>query len=266
MKSPTNRSQVKYRGRQNGLSGAGNIVCLIKECYLRVVGWAPASSPQLIRDSLLMLFRYIRPSFPRMGCSSLSVPVRSLSWYSNGKGRRSPTNQPGFLMYDSVEELKPALSHKSSTGNPLHQHYKHLLGLTAPPSESILSPIIELAKPKSPSELKSAVQMFQNQETASPLTFIKRASRSRHHHLLEMLMQSAAAAASKAAKVESIQVIEDDGDAIELSPDDLAGTRSPTNGIQDHIRCANVLKKRRAKMRRHKHKKRLKENRYKSKK
>jgi hypothetical protein len=171
-------------------------------------------------------------------------------------------------MYDSVEELKPASSsHKSSASNPLHQHYKHLLGLTAPPSESLLSPIIELAKPKSPAELKSAVQMFQNQEAASPLTFIKRASKSRHHHLLEMLMQSAAAAAAKAAKVQSIQVIEDDGDAIELSPDDLAGSRSRSpNGIQDHIRCANVLKKRRAKMRRHKHKKRLKENRYKSKK
>ncbi len=35
--------------------------------------------------------------------------------------------------------------------------------------------------------------------------------------------------------------------------------------IQDHIHCANVLKKRKARMRRHKHKKRLRKNRYKSK-
>jgi hypothetical protein len=148
-------------------------------------------------------------------------------------------------MYDSVEELKPASSsHKSSASNPLHQHYKHLLGLTAPPSESLLSPIIELAKPKSPAELKSAVQMFQNQEAASPLTFIKRASKSRHHHLLEMLMQSAAAAAAKAAKVQSIQVIEDDGDAIELSPDPPTASRTtsaaPTSSRSGAPRCGGT--------------------------
>jgi len=38
------------------------------------------------------------------------------------------------------------------------------------------------------------------------------------------------------------------------------------NSFSEHISCANVLKKRRKKMRRHKHKKRLRENRYKNKK
>lgn len=41
---------------------------------------------------------------------------------------------------------------------------------------------------------------------------------------------------------------------------------SGTTGLADHIHCSGVLKKRRRKMRRHKHKKRLRKNRYKNKK
>ena len=36
------------------------------------------------------------------------------------------------------------------------------------------------------------------------------------------------------------------------------------SAMDDHVRCSNVLKKRREKMRRHKHKKRLRANRYKT--
>lgn len=54
-------------------------------------------------------------------------------------------------------------------------------------------------------------------------------------------------------------------DEFELSPSDIAQLAS-NESFSEHIQCANVLKKRRARMRRHKHKKRLRKNRFKHKK
>lgn len=54
-------------------------------------------------------------------------------------------------------------------------------------------------------------------------------------------------------------------DTISLSDGDLMSLPAAQD-LPDHIECANVLKKRRARMRRHKHKKRLRKNRFKNKK
>jgi len=44
------------------------------------------------------------------------------------------------------------------------------------------------------------------------------------------------------------------------------GEERQDTALTDHIKCSGVLKKRRKKMRKHKHKKRLRKNRYKNKK
>lgn len=97
---------------------------------------------------------------------------------------------------------------------------------------------------------------------------------------LEEMREEAESTASKAkqeaagtetemdASVVTFQIEDDmllEGRTSSLAADAPAPLAGAT-GLADHIRCSGVLKKRRRKMRRHKHKKRLRKNRYKNKK
>lgn len=177
-------------------------------------------------------------------------------------------------MYDSVEDLKPKKKPEDILSllklQGLFPKAKSLPGHFTP----------ELANLKSKLEasmafgfslsvifyhfIETALQFHKNQEPLDFLSVIKANPLSRGG-LLQSLMQSIREKHEDA--IIEAEVIQDDVDEpVRLSFDDLASSPSANRTLSDHIHCANVLKKRRAKMRRHKHKKRLKANRYKSKK
>lgn len=98
------------------------------------------------------------------------------------------------------------------------------------------------------------MKFYENQEPMKPIDAIKTSPSSRVARI-EAFLQS----------VSSKLVNEDIEEAFELSAVGVAQLTS-NEGFFEHIQCANVLKKRRARMRRHKHKKRLRKNRFKHKK
>lgn len=105
------------------------------------------------------------------------------------------------------------------------------------------------------------MKFYENQDRAHPVEVIKSSAIPKDafmNFILETtktdhLKNTIISAKNEAALVDEEHLVE--GTVTSDSP-----------ALSDHIHCANVLKKRRARMRRHKHKKRLRKNRYKSKK
>jgi prophage maintenance system killer protein len=98
------------------------------------------------------------------------------------------------------------------------------------------------------------MKFYENQETMNPIDSIKTSTSNRVARI-EAFLQNV----SNQLGSEGIE------DVHELSA--MGAAQVVLNeGFSEHIHCANVLKKRRARMRRHKHKKRLRKNRFKQKK
>ena len=104
------------------------------------------------------------------------------------------------------------------------------------------------------------MKFYENQDRARPVEVIKSSAIPKDafmNFILETTKSGHLKNTIIRAKSETALV---DGELVE-------GTiTSDSPALSDHIHCANVLKKRRARMRRHKHKKRLRKNRYKGKK
>lgn len=127
--------------------------------------------------------------------------------------------------------------------------------------------------------------LYANQEEPNVLRMLKSATRPRMPRgLLEMGFGSLARSILEEMRsireemdAKTMEALVDDADALELGEEaeaaleeagilaQEAGDGEGTTGaLREHIVCSSVLKKRRRKMRRHKHKKRLRKNRYKS--
>lgn len=104
------------------------------------------------------------------------------------------------------------------------------------------------------------IKYYENQEQVSPLETIKASSAS-PKSLVHTLMKAFNGSSTLLKPTRALEV-----EPLELQPGDLALLGEGKSGIDDHIHCANVLKKRRKRMRRHKHKKRLRRNRFKNRK
>lgn len=198
--------------------------------------------------------------------------------------RASPTSQPGYLMYDSVEDLHPAKGQLPlrPQESPLQLLRKTLFGGKGPtklvPDE--LLPNLGLVRTlrdagtlhcQHPPLLicaEEAIGFHQHQNSPSPSRIIRRVSTERHQQLLHLLLQTSRQRAGDRRLSIHTELVEPD----DQEEDPMVMTVAEAEALvdirplDDHIQCANVLKKRRAKMRRHKHKKRLKANRYKAKK
>lgn len=175
----------------------------------------------------------------------------------------SPTSRPGYLIFDSIEEItttKMVQKDKRPT-----DAIKALLGIDFRVSPRLLP---SLSSIKSQSELGikwfplicpltiyvgSMLKFYENQEKMNPIDTIRTAPSNRIARL-ESLFQNL-----------TVKNLNDAEDEFELSASDIAQLTS-NESFSEHIQCANVLKKRRARMRRHKHKKRLRKNRFKHKK
>lgn len=198
----------------------------------------------------MLLSRFSSPFVPRTGM------LRLIHHGSSG----SPSHLPGYLMFERLEDLSPSPPAQGSVESPNRQKIKSIAdriskalpflnigGMTDEdaqlPSSKLLLP--NLRNLYSRKDMELSIKFYPNQEPFSPVNLIKNSPN------YSLMTKSGLLVTSPAESLDDRRSF--------LSADDVE------DGEVASYRCTNVLKKRRRKMRRHKHKKRLRENRYKSK-
>lgn len=177
----------------------------------------------------------------------------------------SPTTSPGYILFNNREEL-----FVKSSDEPKTDRLAEVKGLLYSNSRLPLSALPSLSAFKSLEEFSRQIliwhfitdflellyRYYENQETPRPAETIRKASAP------SMFLSDLMSVAQKRLTSPSTEHADE---PVQLGADDLLSLPSAQD-LPEHIECANVLKKRRARMRRHKHKKRLRKNRFKNKK
>lgn len=171
--------------------------------------------------------------------------------FSNATGAGS-SSQPGFLTHQRMRELQ------------------RLPKLLPEPLRKVLSQQPEyidefkpdLTRVGSIVEAESAIKRHVNQEPVNIMQMLRIATRpTLSGHPLEQMSFSEIARNIFGREALEGEEEEEDGGEFLL---DGAEDGEETGALKEHIDCSSVLKKRRRRMRRQKHKKRLRKNRYKA--